>query len=267
MPRVSPNAWKILCLAMRKTAGWADISTYSGRKESDVISISQFRDGCGIGSNTTVEEAIKECVELGYLLQEKDGKSFRYHLNVEYELPDDTITVSVNETITDSVNDTITESVKTNNKTINSKDIKREEYLKSVEARKRETEESIKKFEEKNNIPHLGEYPEDVRHILTRIFSLWKIALPSRKSVQYGYWLRGARELDIVCEGHPDFVLDEIYKDESGKRPPDRMTISSPKSLINMARAKVGELKIKSEERPYIPQGASEVWIGGVCFK
>jgi hypothetical protein len=54
MPKVSPNAWKILCFAMRKTAGWADMTTESLRKESDVIAISQFREGCGIGDRKSV---------------------------------------------------------------------------------------------------------------------------------------------------------------------------------------------------------------------
>ena len=42
LPRVSPNAWKMLGLAIRKTAGWADPQSASGRQESDEISLDQF---------------------------------------------------------------------------------------------------------------------------------------------------------------------------------------------------------------------------------
>ena len=46
MREVSPNAWKIITVAIRKTYGW--------HKDSDVISLSQFQEIAGIGSRQTV---------------------------------------------------------------------------------------------------------------------------------------------------------------------------------------------------------------------
>ncbi len=87
MPVVSPSAWKVICFAIRKTAGWADPESPSGRKESDVISLSQFMAGCGISRNTAMT-AIAECVQAGYLNRTPEGSSFRYSLNLGYNLPD-----------------------------------------------------------------------------------------------------------------------------------------------------------------------------------
>jgi DnaD/phage-associated family protein len=87
MPRISPSAWKVLCLAIRKTAGWADPQSASGRKESDVISLSQFMSGCGISRNTAMT-AIAECTTAGYLVRIPDGISYRYSLNLVYTLPE-----------------------------------------------------------------------------------------------------------------------------------------------------------------------------------
>jgi len=88
MPVVSGSAWKVLCLAIRKIEGWADLSTYSRRKESDLISISQFQKGTGIKSENTIRDAIEECLQAGYLLREPDGQTFRYRLDMGYILPD-----------------------------------------------------------------------------------------------------------------------------------------------------------------------------------
>ncbi len=87
MPVLSPNAWKVLCLALRKTAGWRDANTESGRKESDVISVSQFMMGTGIKGKHTAEDAIADCLKKGYLTRTPVGQSFEYRLNVAYALP------------------------------------------------------------------------------------------------------------------------------------------------------------------------------------
>ena len=80
MPKISPNAWKIICLAVRKTAGWKDDDTASGRKEADVISVSQFMRGTGIKGKHTAEAAIAECLQEGYLMRTPVGQSFEYRL-------------------------------------------------------------------------------------------------------------------------------------------------------------------------------------------
>jgi len=91
MPKLSPNAWKILTVAIRQTLGWADPDTETGRKECDVISYSQFMEKTGIRGRSTVSRAINQCVEAGYLLRQKVGQDRRsgkpiyaYALNTEY---------------------------------------------------------------------------------------------------------------------------------------------------------------------------------------
>jgi hypothetical protein len=109
MPRVSPNAWKIICVAIRKTQGWADPDSPTGRKQSDVIAQSQFMTLTGIASENTVKAAIAECVAAGYLLKVPKGQSFRYSLNLTYALSDtaknDTVNApTVSEVDTNGIN-------------------------------------------------------------------------------------------------------------------------------------------------------------------
>lgn len=85
MPAVSANAWKVLCLCMRKTQGWRDASSPTGRKIEDVISLSQFVKYCGFTEHTAIS-AINECISKGYLLRKQIGQSFSYWLNVNYEI-------------------------------------------------------------------------------------------------------------------------------------------------------------------------------------
>lgn len=66
MPLVKPNAWKILCLIIRKTRGW--------HKAADKISFSQIKAGTGISSDETVNNALKQLVGDGYILAKKGGQ-------------------------------------------------------------------------------------------------------------------------------------------------------------------------------------------------
>ncbi len=144
---------------------------------------------------------------------------------------------------------------------------RKEKHHLTSEEYKEQTRQSLKKWEEKNIIPNIDKYPEDVRSILVKVCSIWKISCPPRKSADAGYWIKGARALEEACEGHPDVVLLEIQQDLTVRRHRNSVTIASPNSLVNMARAKVGELKVKAENKTIIPPGAQEVWIGGVRFE
>jgi hypothetical protein len=93
MPRLSANGWKVLCVAIRQTLGWVDKSDPSRRRESDVISYSQFQEKAGIGSRHTVSRAVRECLEAGYLVRREIRKHqgtakpiYAYALNTGYEL-------------------------------------------------------------------------------------------------------------------------------------------------------------------------------------
>jgi hypothetical protein len=67
MKRCPPNAFKVLCLILRKTRGW--------RKDSDSISYTQIRNGTGIASDTTVHTALKWLHDQGMILRHDEGRA------------------------------------------------------------------------------------------------------------------------------------------------------------------------------------------------
>ena len=93
MPRLSANAFKILCVAIRQTEGWEDLTTPSKRKERDWIVYSQFMQMTGIKSKHTITTAIEECITEGVLIREtalnkttRGGKPvYYYRLNKKYQ--------------------------------------------------------------------------------------------------------------------------------------------------------------------------------------
>ena len=79
MPNVKPNAWKVLCLILRKTRGW--------NKLADRISFSQIKQGTGISSDGTVSNALKELIQEGYITALKSDEQWvatTYALNEDY---------------------------------------------------------------------------------------------------------------------------------------------------------------------------------------
>jgi hypothetical protein len=131
MPNLSPNAFKVLCVAIRQTWGW--VADPQGdpkqRRDVDRISYSQFKEKAGIGSYSTVSRAVSECLEAGYLIRHKVGEQqgtkkplYAYSLNTDYELAATTETVvekgSTTETVVGATTETVaaatTETVVTN---------------------------------------------------------------------------------------------------------------------------------------------------------
>lgn len=89
MPKLSGSGWKVLCVAIRQTWGWADKTTESGRKEKDRIAYSQFLEMTGIKSSATLRKAIKENLDNGFLLREQNSdypQQFNYRINEDYEV-------------------------------------------------------------------------------------------------------------------------------------------------------------------------------------
>jgi len=85
MPKLSPRAWKLLCLIVRNTTGW--------QKDSDVISYSQLKKWLGTTSTETVTGAIRELlgenadglqVGVPLIIRTRGGSAYeatRYSLN------------------------------------------------------------------------------------------------------------------------------------------------------------------------------------------
>jgi hypothetical protein len=85
MPTLSPNAFKVLCVAIRQTLGW--------RRERQQISYAQFIALSGIKSTATVRAAIEECLAHHYLSRVECGvaenfnrPTYTYRLNTDLEL-------------------------------------------------------------------------------------------------------------------------------------------------------------------------------------
>jgi hypothetical protein len=89
MPRCKPNSWKVICATLRKTIGWIDPDSPTGRKQADKISMSQYHKLTGISSRQTLVSSIEDCLENGYITRQKSGKSFTYSLNRQYEIRTD----------------------------------------------------------------------------------------------------------------------------------------------------------------------------------
>jgi hypothetical protein len=91
MPRLSPNAWKVLCVVIRQTCGW--VADPDGdpkvRRQWDRISYSQFQSKSGIKSRATVSKALDECLAKGCLLRHQVGTergrpAYAYALNRDF---------------------------------------------------------------------------------------------------------------------------------------------------------------------------------------
>ncbi len=70
MPTLSSDAWKVLCVALRRTWG-GDIE--SGRAIPIHITLAQFEEKTGIKAPGAIGKALRECVDAGYLLLDQSG--------------------------------------------------------------------------------------------------------------------------------------------------------------------------------------------------
>jgi hypothetical protein len=252
MPRVSPSAWKILCLAVRKTVGWRDESTESGRKESDVISISQFMEYCGMSSKTAVS-AVNECIARGYLIRKREDRSFRYSLNLDYELPDDDCRIYnppiVENTILGLENlHTQTVSINSNvNLNITQENLQEEqEDLMNAEEYKKQIEKSIA-IGMSNNMSEYSNYPEQVRPVINRIAKLWNFKPPLTKGSIYAKWIKDSRDILDGCGEYGIELLDKLhddwkmYLDTNGGFPP--YNVHDAGSLVSAVYGKAAQLR------------------------
>lgn len=112
----------------------------------------------------------------------------------------------------------------------------------------------------------LEDYPERIKEVLLEFVNLWKMKLPAKS--QKGYWITGGEDLKDACGELGVEVLRQVRNDfadyminHHGIAP---YTVSSPNSLVNPARAKAGWMRDnQTRVQTIIPQGASEIWIGG----
>lgn len=111
MPKVSGNAWKLLCLVIRQTDGW--------NRDEIGLSYRDLLQGLGVSSRATVAAAIEELRPFNLLTIVEPGRweESRYSLNLDAEIdwqPMDFGKSSVTENGTAPVTKTVTASVTKN---------------------------------------------------------------------------------------------------------------------------------------------------------
>lgn len=71
MPALSSDAWKVLCVALRRT--WGGDAVNGGEIWPPRIRIAEFAERAGIVDQTAVENAVAECVDAGCLVTPASG--------------------------------------------------------------------------------------------------------------------------------------------------------------------------------------------------
>jgi hypothetical protein len=111
MPKLKPNAWKVLCCILRNTAGWKGDN--GRRKLTDKLSYSQLREKTGIASDGTLNTAIEQLVKAKYIRCRPGLKwqATTYGINWDYEAPTTEIVVEQESSTTEIVVEPTTEIV------------------------------------------------------------------------------------------------------------------------------------------------------------
>lgn len=113
MPNAKPNTFKVVMAIARCTNGW--------KKECDQISMSRFQELTGIASRATLNKAIQDALESGYISRSEIGISFEYRLMASTE------TVPVSDDQYRNSTDTGTETVlETGTETVHTKENRKE---------------------------------------------------------------------------------------------------------------------------------------------
>lgn len=121
--------------------------------------------------------------------------------------------------------------------------------------------EAVQKFVARSNEAgnyDLGRWPEEIRDWVTAVCRLWGLVppdVPKRGGGDFAFWIRSIRELKSACgEFRGKTVLGRVHKryikewQKTGSPP---FQVSSPRSLVNPARAAAAELRqIKLKGNP-----------------
>jgi DnaD/phage-associated family protein len=73
MPNVKPNTFKVIMFIARATWGW--------KKDQASLSFSDLQNGTGIGGRATLNRAIQDAIDSGFVTRDADGNSFCYRVN------------------------------------------------------------------------------------------------------------------------------------------------------------------------------------------
>ena len=113
--------------------------------------------------------------------------------------------------------------------------------------------------------PDLSDWPEDVRETVEAVCRVFNLRPPSRsrrKAGSFAFWISTARELEDACRPHrPREVLEGVQRDLTlALHRGHGITIAGPQSLVNLARAKAGQMGARSV---FVPSTDFEAEDGG----
>jgi phage replication O-like protein O len=227
MRDVSPNAYKILMTIFRKTRGW--------NKDTDSISYSQLREFTGIGSNATVQRALKELEGKGHIFIIKGDEGFGdsyMALNPDYDTDQDTVTETVKGGVTETVNtkDILLNKKHGEEKTSPNVKEKADEFLDELKERKSDIRLKKTDLPDKslglvgammgfqNNSSGIRdnvlEYPPDVQEVIGAFYDVFGIPIPSKSvGADFKKWIKFGRQYRKRIDGlEPVNVFKNVKK-------------------------------------------------------
>lgn len=227
MPAVSPALWKVICAVIRKTKGF--------QKEWDEISLTQLEKLTGL-SRPTVSQCAQEGLEMGILLRKPKGQGYRYSINNQYEIftsKESLLVKESNQTSKESLPEVV-KNLYTQKKERNSK----ENYAPSAQERLDNLRQKLDPMgmgfpfkPETNGLPDLSWVPE-IYLDYARTFVTDTGIRPVKKDERF--WIAAFKDW-MERSLTPATISQAIRQMRAEKDPKKRLTISSPKSVTNVA--------------------------------
>jgi hypothetical protein len=246
MPDCKPNTWKVVCATLRKTVGWEDKKSPTGRKESDTISLSQFMDLTGIKNRTTLSDAVQDALDNGYLVRFPEGQSFRYAINRQYELDTGTESVLVRKSYQKESRNrtsTSTESVHTKEKKERLKEIKDSPGADAPEQPKPPKPKS--------------DYILAMEHLESVFADARGCPLPDwegdPKAAQKR-WRTPLKKIYNACEKNLD-QASKIVRNVTARMRNDKLTFTCPDQILETALSEIIDTKSNGNGKGAIPPG------------
>lgn len=233
MPSVQPSTWVVICATLRQTVGYHRLETKT--------TIAEYEELTGLG-RTTIIKSLKEAVSLNILIKSKKGRSNAYQLNTEMELSIEPHSVPIDsETGTDSVpieGANGTDSVPIEGDIKESKDLKKP--LNKANSTKQKFNLPVKVAEdlELHFCQVSGIVPPDWNDKPAGVYKLWRD--PFKRMLYQVLVLRlmeaGRKPDPTKTSINPEDIelVKELNRKIIAKMQRDRLTIASPKSLLNV---------------------------------
>ncbi|GIK39543.1 MAG: hypothetical protein BroJett011_33760 [Chloroflexota bacterium] len=225
MPDLSPNAWKVLCLIVRKTKGW--------HKEADRIPYSQIKEGTGLKRPEAIKAALEELISKGYIKAQRSSHKWTatlYELNTDFEM-------NVNEPFDEFL--LVTNRDQTNRPLVTNRD----QQLVTNRDQHPVTNRDYQNNNKRTENTHAADAASE--SLMNLFLTLTGLAAPSKKK-ERDIWDTTLREIEAEFgPATPGLIQAAIEKLYAGDR-----IISSPTSLLKTMRGLQASGNHKNSSRP-----------------